>query len=100
MKQTDIYVLSGFLGSGKTTLLKEILKKEKALGRKVAVLMNELGKISIDSNEIDGDIPLKELLGGCVCCTIQDEVEAQIQTLLVQEKPDVIYLKQLELHIQ
>ena len=28
MKQTDIYVLSGFLGSGKTTLLKEILKKE------------------------------------------------------------------------
>ncbi|MBZ9536083.1 GTP-binding protein [Cytobacillus oceanisediminis] len=93
MKQTDIYVLSGFLGSGKTTLLKEILKKEKALGRKVAVLMNELGKISIDSNEIDGDIPLKELLGGCVCCTIQDEVEAQIQTLLVQEKPDVIYFE-------
>lgn len=93
MKQTDIYVLSGFLGSGKTTLLKEILKKEKELGRKVAVLMNELGRISIDSNEIDGDIPLKELLGGCVCCTIQDEVEAQIQTLLVEEKPDVIYFE-------
>ncbi|WP_312098143.1 GTP-binding protein [Niallia sp.] len=93
MKQTDIYVLSGFLGSGKTTLLKEILKKEKGMGRKVAVLMNELGKISIDSNEIDEDTPLKELLGGCVCCTIQDEVEAQIQTLLVEEKPDVIYFE-------
>ncbi|MER2060226.1 MAG: GTP-binding protein [Niallia sp.] len=93
MKQTDIYVLSGFLGSGKTTLLKEILKKEKEIGRKVAVLMNELGKVSIDSNEIEEDIPLKELLGGCVCCTIQDEVEAQIQTLLVEEKPDVIYFE-------
>jgi G3E family GTPase len=93
MKQTDIYVLSGFLGSGKTTLLKEILKKEKEIGRKVAVLMNELGKVSIDSNEIEEDIPLKELLGGCVCCTIQDEVEAQIQTLLMEEKPDVIYFE-------
>ncbi|HEO8421203.1 CobW family GTP-binding protein [Niallia sp. FSL W8-0635] len=93
MKQTDIYVLSGFLGSGKTTLLKEILKKEKEIGRKVAVLMNELGKVSIDSNEIEEGIPLKELLGGCVCCTIQDEVEAQIQTLLVEEKPDVIYFE-------
>jgi G3E family GTPase len=93
MKQTDIYVLSGFLGSGKTTLLKEILKKEKEMGRKVAVLMNELGKVSIDSNEIEKDVPLKELLGGCVCCTIQDEVEAQIQTLLVEDKPDVIYFE-------
>lgn len=34
MKQTDIYVLSGFLGSGKTTLLKEILKKRKSLAEK------------------------------------------------------------------
>lgn len=93
MKQTDIFVLSGFLGSGKTTLLKEILKKEKEIGRKVAVLMNELGKVSIDSHEIDEDIPLKELLGGCVCCTIQEEVEAQIQTLLVEERPDVIYFE-------
>ena len=93
MKKTDIYILSGFLGSGKTTLLKEILKKEKELGRKVAVLMNEFGKISIDSNEVDEDIPLKELLGGCVCCTIQEKLEAQLQKLLVEEKPDVIYLE-------
>ncbi|HWJ78701.1 MAG TPA: GTP-binding protein [Niallia sp.] len=93
MKKTDVYILSGFLGSGKTTLLKEILKKEKELGRKVAVLMNEFGKISIDSNEVDEDIPLKELLGGCVCCTIQDKLEAQLQQLLVEEKPEVIYLE-------
>ena len=93
MNKTEMYILSGFLGSGKTTLLKELLKHEKEAGRKVAVLMNEFGSISIDSNEIDEDVPLKELLGGCVCCTIQDKLEAQLQTLLIEESPDVIYLE-------
>lgn len=93
MEKTEVYILSGFLGSGKTTLLKELLIHEKAEGRKVAVLMNEFGDISIDSNEVDEDIPLKELLGGCVCCTIQDKLEGQLQSLLIEEKPDVIYLE-------
>ena len=93
MNKTEMYILSGFLGSGKTTLLKELLAHEKEAGRKVAVLMNEFGSISIDSNEIDEDVPLKELLGGCVCCTIQDKLEAQLQTLLIEESPDVIYLE-------
>ncbi|WP_445506009.1 CobW family GTP-binding protein [Niallia sp. 03190] len=93
MTKTEMYILSGFLGSGKTTLLKELLLKEKEAGRKVAVMMNEFGSISIDSNEVDKDIPLKELLGGCVCCTIQEKLEAQLQTLLMEENPDVIYLE-------
>lgn len=93
MNKTEFYILSGFLGSGKTTLLKELLTYEKEAGRKVAVLMNEFGSISIDSNEVDKDIPLKELLGGCVCCTIQDKLEAQLQTLLIEENPDAIYLE-------
>ncbi|UAC49892.1 GTP-binding protein [Bacillus aquiflavi] len=93
MKKTEIYILSGFLGSGKTTLLKQLLHMEKQLKRKVAVMMNEFGKISIDSDSIDGDIPLKELLNGCICCTIQDKLEAQLQGLLIEEKTDVIYIE-------
>lgn len=90
---TEIYILAGFLGSGKTTLLKQLLQDEKENGRKVAVLMNELGKVSIDSDAIDEDIPLKELLDGCICCTIQDKLEGQLQGLLTLEKPDVIYIE-------
>jgi G3E family GTPase len=91
--KTEIYILSGFLGSGKTTLLKELLLQEREDGRKTAVMMNELGKVSIDSEAVDGEVPLKELLGGCICCSIQDKLEAQLQSLLLDEKPEVIYIE-------
>lgn len=90
---TEIYLLAGFLGSGKTTLLKQLLTEEKKENRKVAVLMNELGKVSIDSDAIEEDVPLKELLDGCICCSIQDKLEAQLQGLLMVEKPEVIYIE-------
>lgn len=93
MSKPEIYILSGFLGSGKTTLLKRILEDEKKKNRKVAVMMNELGKISIDSNVVEEDVALKELLGGCICCSIQDKLESQLQSLLLNEKPDVIYIE-------
>ncbi|WP_174733015.1 CobW family GTP-binding protein [Mesobacillus harenae] len=93
MNKTELYILSGFLGSGKTTLLKQLLQSEKEAGRKVAVMMNELGEISIDSGVVGEDVPLKELLDGCICCTIQDKLEAQLQTLLIEDSPDVIYIE-------
>jgi len=93
MKKTEVYILSGFLGSGKTTLLKRILEDERRHGRKVAVLMNELGQVSIDSDVVEEDVSLKELLGGCICCSIQDKLEEQLQGLLMEEHPEVIYIE-------
>lgn len=94
MKKAEVYILSGFLGSGKTTLLKRLLEDERRLGRKIAVMMNELGKVSIDSDAvINDDVALKELLGGCICCSIQDKLESQLQGLLLEEKPEVIYIE-------
>ena len=93
MKKTEIYILSGFLGSGKSTLLKQILEFEQQAGRRIAVLMNELGDVSIDSDVVGNAVPLKELLGGCICCTIQDKLEAQLQGLLIEHNPDAIYIE-------
>jgi G3E family GTPase len=71
-----------------------LLEDEQRSGRKTAVMMNELGKVSIDSDAVaDEDVTLKELLGGCICCTIQDKLEAQLQGLIVDEKPEVIYIE-------
>lgn len=93
MPKPEIYILSGFLGSGKTTLLKKLLEDEKRRNRKVAVMMNELGSVSIDSNVVEEDVALTELLGGCICCSIQDKLESQLQSLLWNEKPEVIYIE-------
>ncbi|WLR56741.1 GTP-binding protein [Mesobacillus subterraneus] len=93
MGKTEVYILSGFLGTGKTTLLKQILQHEKNSGRNIAVMMNELGSVSIDSDSVDTDVPLKELLGGCICCTIQDKLESQLQGLLFDHNPDAIYIE-------
>ncbi len=62
-------ILTGYLGAGKTTALNRFLSAAK--GKKIAVLVNELGKISIDSQLIEnqnGDV--LELAGGCLCCKI------------------------------
>jgi len=94
MKKVEVFILSGFLGSGKTTLLANLLSQEKKAGRSVAVLMNELGQVSIDSNAITNDTPLKELLGGCICCTIQGQFETSLHSILQENSHlDAIYIE-------
>ena len=44
--KTKLYLLTGFLGAGKTTFLTNVLNDLS--GSKVAVIMNEFGKIGID----------------------------------------------------
>ncbi|MGN1401093.1 MAG: CobW family GTP-binding protein [Bacillus sp. (in: firmicutes)] len=94
MKKTEVYIIGGFLGSGKTTLLKHIMDQEKEAGRKIAILLNELGKISIDSAIVkDEDIPLKEMFDGCICCTISEKLEGQLQSMLHEYELDAIYIE-------
>lgn len=93
---TDVYLLSGFLGSGKTSLLMKLIAQLKEQGKRPAVLMNEFGSISIDSDTVgtSDNIPLKELLNGCICCTGSEQTEAQLQGLLEEnEDIDVILIE-------
>lgn len=89
----DVYLFSGFLGSGKTSLLTDTIRQLKSKGLKPAVLMNELGKLPFDSQAVEEDIPLKEMLEGCICCTGSEKTEAQIQTLLAGEVFDVLIVE-------
>lgn len=93
----DVYLVSGFLGSGKTTLLLRFLHQVKESGRKPAVLMNEFGEMNIDGDKIateEGDVPIREILNGCICCTGSENTEAQIQTLLAENDDiDVLFIE-------
>ncbi|WP_419962204.1 CobW family GTP-binding protein [Psychrobacillus sp. BM2] len=89
----DVYLLSGFLGSGKTSLLSHLIEQLKADGLKPAVIMNELGKLPFDSRSVDEDVPIKEMLEGCICCTGAEKMEAQLQMLLEGEEFDILLIE-------
>ncbi len=67
-------VVTGFLGSGKTTLINRILREQH--GRKLAVIVNEFGEISIDGQLVihDEDAQLVEFNNGCLCCTVRGDL--------------------------
>jgi G3E family GTPase len=86
-------VLTGYLGAGKTTVLNRVLS---AADRRVAVLVNELGRIAIDSKLIlrrGGDV--LELAGGCVCCKIdvKNDLWDGIADVVARSRPDHVVLE-------
>ena len=71
--QIPVTVITGFLGSGKTTILSSILKKKEM--QKTAVIINEFGEIGLDHALIEHtDENIVELQSGCICCTIQGDL--------------------------
>ena len=79
----DILIVTGPLGAGKTTVVNRLLKAEVAAGRKVAVLINEFGAISVDGTLVDAERPelagVENLVNGCVCCSLRDDVVATLR---------------------
>jgi len=88
------YMLCGSLGAGKTTLLMRLLEHWKAAGRRVGVLMNEAGDISIDGPRA-GTLAeqVMNLAGGCVCCDTKDDLSWGIAQLVNDYASDVIMLE-------
>jgi G3E family GTPase len=92
-KTVDVYILSGFLGSGKTTLLKRLLAEAKNRGLRPAVLMNEVGEVNLDGLAVDASVPMAEMLGGCICCTIKADVGLELLNLVNRHRPDVVFVE-------
>ncbi len=89
--KTPTSIITGYLGSGKTTLLKKIAEQSK---KKIAILMNEFGEIAIDSKIIKGkNIDMKEIAGGCVCCSMTGEFELAIKEIIENIKPEMIIIE-------
>ncbi|MFD0960955.1 CobW family GTP-binding protein [Paenibacillus chungangensis] len=90
---TPVILLSGFLGSGKTTLLGNLLQQYKEKGLKPAVVMNEIGDTNLDGQLVDDDVPLTELLSGCICCSMKGDLGLELYKLLSESQPDVIIIE-------
>lgn len=88
-------VIGGYLGAGKTTLINQLLRAEAAQpdGRRIAVLVNDFGEISIDADLIEGaDGEVLSLAGGCVCCSFGADLVGTLHTVLAREPPPDVVL--------
>lgn len=80
MTTLPVTVLTGFLGAGKTTLLGRLLRGDH--GRRLAVIVNELGEAGIDGEILaTGGEELVELANGCVCCTVRGDLLRALHAL-------------------
>ncbi|AIE58908.1 CobW family GTP-binding protein [Bacillus methanolicus] len=95
MQKIPVYIISGFLGSGKTTLLTYILEYCKSKKIKPAVVLNELGSVNVETHLFENE-NVFELLNGCICCTIQDDLRTTLTTLLdshIKNPIDVVFIE-------
>jgi len=90
----SLLLLTGFLGAGKTTTLNRVLGRQHH--RKIGVIVNELGRIDIDTRLIKsraGDV--MELAGGCVCheVRVQSELWGAIQEVVRRSGAELVVLE-------
>lgn len=109
-------LVTGFLGSGKTSLINQLLQY-KSTDEKWGLLINEFGQIGIDgklvdtgngisngtsndsnNNSNDDDIAdlgigIREVNGGCICCTSQLPLQIALSRLLSEHKPSRLLIE-------
>lgn len=88
-----VRILTGFLGSGKTTVLNRLVSDAKKRDLKIAVLLNEVGETNVEAELLGGDIPMAEMLGGCICCQLKGDVAMELVRIVQQHRPDVVWIE-------
>lgn len=94
-------LVTGFLGAGKTTVINQLLSSKPA-DERWALLINEFGRIGIDGallasaqddNADAGNIAIREVSGGCICCTSQLPLQIAITRLLSDHRPQRLIIE-------
>lgn len=87
-------VFTGFLGSGKTTIISHLIDYLLENKVKVAYVKNEIGDINVDSAILKGkNIATRELLSGCICCTLTGPFYHAMNELVDTVHPDRILIE-------
>lgn len=87
-------ILSGTLGAGKTTLLNHTLTGSHE--HELAVVVNDMGEINVDADLIERRVKgedVIELTNGCICCSMQGDLQQAIADLAFNEDFDYLLIE-------
>ncbi|MBE1299074.1 MAG: GTP-binding protein [Alteromonadaceae bacterium] len=98
-------IITGFLGTGKTTVIQHLLRN-KPKNERWAILVNEFGEIGVDGDLIETngnsssestsdnqEIFIKEVPGGCMCCTAGLPMQIALNQLIAKAIPDRLIIE-------
>ncbi len=85
-----IQIVSGFLGAGKTTFINKYISGSKD---RTVIIENEFGEVGLDRKLIKGDIPVKEINSGCICCSLASDFREGIREIITNFSPDRIIIE-------
>ena len=86
--------VAGWLGSGKTTLVVALGKGLSKIGKKVAIVVNEIGAIPVDGKVIEEyGLTVTDIGGGCICCQVSDNMLRTIKALYEGARPDIVIIE-------
>lgn len=90
----NVLCIAGFLGSGKTTILLEVARALTESGARVAVIENEIGEVGVDGSYVrEQGLPVQEIFGGCICCTLQTGLVQTLESVAATHAPDWVLLE-------
>lgn len=93
-----VTILTGSLGVGKTTALCRLVAQKPA-DEVWCCIVNEFGAVGIDavaiesSSAVSGNVVVKQLAGGCMCCVLSGPLSAAIAQVIRQVKPDRVIIE-------
>ncbi|MBI0583339.1 MAG: hypothetical protein ISF22_03825 [Methanomassiliicoccus sp.] len=82
------------MGSGKTTLLVRLGSELSKAGKKVAIIVNEVGEVGVDGAVIDSfGLKSVEITEGCICCSLSGSLQNTLRMITREYAPDIIIIE-------
>lgn len=82
------------MGSGKTTTIIELSKRIARNGRRVAIVVNEIGDVPVDAKVVsEYGLKVREIGGGCICCELLVSLTYTLEELAKTYAPDLVLIE-------